>query len=155
MFYYDRSTVETVAETCFKDSARFIYSDVMLTGCGREPFRYVCDHRRKIINHQASIYRKCLHEEHGLYIVAPKLSIADYIFFSLVSSEDFLKTETPIAIYDTTGISQSKRSVEQKFVVDYLLNGMPKANFTAYFYAYFYYKKAKEAFRRLWRRTSP
>ena len=147
--FYDRSTVETVAETCFKDSARFIYSDVMLTGGGREPFRYVCDHRRKIINHQASIYRKSLHEEHGLYMVAPKLSIADYVFFSLVSSEDFRKIASPIAIYDTTGVSQSRRAMEQKFVVDYLLNGLSRYELTARMHLYYYYRKCKMFLMRL------
>lgn len=155
--FCDSGTLESVAKTFFQnDDARFIYSDVLLTRHGgANNHRYKCDHRRLIINHQAAIYRKSLHAEHGLYIVAPKLTISDYLFFSLVDQADYGKADNPIAVYDTTGASQSQRSIEQKFIVDYLLNGMPKYKFAIYFHIYYYYREAKAALMRLWVKSSP
>jgi glycosyltransferase involved in cell wall biosynthesis len=147
-------TIETVATQYFHNDARFIYSDVLLARHDdpkNNRHRYECDHKRLIINHQASIYRKQLHLEHGLYIVAPKLSISDYLFFSLIDQNDYLKAKAPIAVYDTTGVSQSRRSVEQKFIVDYLLNGMSKVKFGLYFSLYYYYRQTKAALLRLLR----
>jgi glycosyltransferase involved in cell wall biosynthesis len=143
----DSSTIDYVATRYLHDNARFIYSDVLLRNKSNlTPQKYVCDHTRLIINHQASIYHKSLHDEHGLYLVAPKLTISDYFFFSLVNQLDYLKADRPIAIYDTTGMSQSQQSVQQKLIVDYLLNGMPKYKFLIYFILYFPYKSFKKYF---------
>ncbi len=153
--FRDSGTIETVAKTFSHNDARFIYSDVLLTRHGEtNSHRYKCDHRRLLINHQASIYRKSLHAEHGLYLVAPKLTISDYLFFSLVDQADYRKVADPIAVYDTAGASQSQRSVEQKFIIDYLVNGMPKYKFDMYFHFFYYYREAKATFTRLWRRVS-
>jgi len=148
--------IESVATNHFHGDAKFIYSDVLLSnGKNTALHRYKCDHRRLIINHQASIYRKSLHVEHGLYIVAPKLTISDYLFFSLIDQADYQKSDIPIAIYDTTGVSQSQRSLEQKFIVDYLLNGMSKTKFSMYFHLYYYYRGTKSAIMQLLGRSSP
>jgi glycosyltransferase involved in cell wall biosynthesis len=143
--FCDASTIESVATKYLHGDARFIYSDVLLKSGTRPLRRYVCDHKRLIINHQASIYDKALHCEHGMYLVAPRLTISDYLFFSLINQDDYTKADAPIAIYDTTGTSQSQRSVEQKFIVDYLVNGMPKYKFSLYFHFYHYYRTAKVA----------
>lgn len=153
--FCESGTIELVAKAFFRSDARFIYSDVLLTRPGERNRRYKCDHRRLIVNHQASIYRKSLHAEHGLYLVAPKLTISDYLFFSLVDQADFRKADNPIAVYDITGASQSQRAVEQKFIVDYLLNGMPKYKFAIYFHIYYYYREVKEALVRLSVRAFP
>jgi len=150
--FCESSTIESAASKYLHGSARFIYSDVMLTNGTSPPRLYVCDHNRLIINHQAAIYQKLLHNEHGPYLVAPGVTISDYLFFSLIDKRDFMKADYPIAIYDTNGVSQSKRSVEQKFIVDYLINGMPRYKFAIYFQLYFYYRNAKLALMHLWNR---
>ena len=148
--FCDRSTIEYVATRYLHGDARFIYSDVLLKNGTQTPQRYICDHRRLIVNHQASIYQKSLHCEHGLYLVAPALTISDYLFFSLIDKRDYLKADRPIALYDTTGISQSQKSVEQKLIIDYLINGMPKFEFSSYFHFYHYYRNVKRYVGRLW-----
>lgn len=154
--FCEPGTIESVAKAFFQSNAKFVYSDVLLSNHESDAIhQYKCDHQRLIINHQASIYRKSLHAEHGLYIVAPKLSISDYLFFSLISPADYQKTNIPIAVYDTTGVSQSQKSVEQKFIVDYLLNGMSKHKFSLYFHIYYYYRGVKFALMRLLGRSSP
>jgi glycosyltransferase involved in cell wall biosynthesis len=146
--FSDRTTIEYVATRYLQSDARFIYSDVLLKNGKQTPQRYVCDHQRLIVNHQSSIYQKSLHSEHGFYLVAPALTISDYLFFSLIDKNDYLKADRPIAIYDTTGVSQSQKSVEQKLIVDYLINGMPKFKFVSYFQLYYYYRSLKRYFGR-------
>jgi glycosyltransferase involved in cell wall biosynthesis len=124
----------------------FFYSDVYLAhSAARDKLliRHVCDHGRRIIIHQAALYAKILHDRHGLYLVAKGVTISDYLFFSLIPQTAFAKVEDPIAIYDVSGVSQSKRAVEQKFIIDYLINGLPKFKFLPYFLFYFYYRQLK------------
>jgi len=152
--FSNHSVLESIAKIYFCSDARFIYSDVLLSTGGRtvnNPPRVICDHKRLIINHQSSIYRKDLHFDHGMYLVAPGITISDYLFFSLVGQNDYLKADYAIAIYDTAGVSQLRKAVEQKIIVDYLINGMPRYKFFAYFHLYHYYRNAKAALARLWR----
>lgn len=153
--FRDRDTVRDLMEKHIRASTdhRFIYSDVLLerrAGGASIVTKYKCDHARLIINHQACVYRKDLHLQYGLYLVAKKVTISDYLFFSLIPKTDFLKVDEPIARYDVTGISQSRKSVEQKFIVDYLVNGMPRYKFVLYFLLYYYYRDLKELVSRLW-----
>lgn len=130
------NTIQAIASNYLQSNANFIYSDVLLaTNSSKEApmVRHICNHERLIINHQASVYRKSLHFEYGLYFVAPGVTISDYMFFSLIDHGNYLKIDDPIAIYDTTGVSQSKSSSEQKFIVDYLINRLPKSKFLIYF----------------------
>ncbi len=139
-------TIQALANNHLRGTAKFIYSDVLLAPSNSKESgmtRHICNHERLIINHQASIYHKSLHLDHGLYIVAPGLTISDYIFFSLIDRSNYLKVADPIAIYDTTGVTQSKRSSEQKIVVDYLTNGLSKYKFLIYFIFYFSYRTVK------------
>lgn len=141
VFVSDR-TIRNLVDNCLQSGARFIYSDILLTdhrSNNDRVIRQVCDHKRHIINHQGSLYQKNLHLEYGLYAVAKGLTISDYLFFCLIDQRNFLKADDPIAKYDTTGISQSKASVGQKFVVDYLLNGMPKYQFLLRFCFTYYH----------------
>jgi glycosyltransferase involved in cell wall biosynthesis len=153
------STIRTLVDQCISplgNAKRFIYSDVVLVhknksgGCQLQI--YECDHVRKIVNHQASVYSKALHGEYGLYLVSRGLTISDYLFFSLVDSAYFTKASVPIARYDVTGMSQSRNSVEQKFIIDYLINGLSRPRFLIYFNLYFYFRQMKSFLARLRRR---
>jgi glycosyltransferase involved in cell wall biosynthesis len=135
------------------NAKRFIYSDVVLVHKdihGRDRLQtYECDHVRKIINHQASVYSKALHADYGLYLVSRGLTISDYLFFSLIDPAYFTKANFPIARYDVSGVSQSRNSVEQKFIVDYLINGLSRPRFLIYFNLYFYFRQIKSVLARL------
>jgi glycosyltransferase involved in cell wall biosynthesis len=131
----------------YGSAKRFFYSDVVLVHKdihGRNRLQtYECDHVRKIINHQASVYSKALHGDYGLYLVSRGLTISDYLFFSLIDPACFTKASFPIARYDVSGVSQSRNSVEQKFIVDYLINGLSRPRFLIYFNLYFYFRQIK------------
>jgi glycosyltransferase involved in cell wall biosynthesis len=148
--FFADTTVETLVDRHIlprRPNEKFFYSDVVLAlgiMAGRKRLvRHTCDHRRRIINHQAAIYAKELHLKYGPYLVSKGLTISDYLFFSLIDPNTFAKVDEPIAVYDVTGISQSRRSVEQKFIVDYLINGFSRPQFIAHFFLYFYYRRTK------------
>jgi glycosyltransferase involved in cell wall biosynthesis len=150
------ATIRTLVDQCIRpcgNAKRFIYSDVVLVhknkSGGSRLQTYECDHARKIVNHQASVYSKALHGEYGLYLVSRGLTISDYLFFSLVDSAYYTKADLPIARYDVTGISQSRNSVEQKFIIDYLINGLSRPRFLIYFNLYFYFRQTKSVLARL------
>ena len=145
--FFNTNTIQTIADRHLHGESMFIYSDILLRNGIYEKgalHRHVCDHKNLIINHQGSIYRKSLHLEYGPYMVAKGMTISDYLFFSLIDPKYYRKVDEPIAIYDTTGLSQSKASIGQKFVIDYLINGMPKTRFIARFH-FGYYRKEIEA----------
>lgn len=53
------------------------------------------------VNHQAVIYRRRLHDEHGLYIVTKKIIVSDYLFFVRIPEEQVQKIDLAISINDT------------------------------------------------------
>ena len=133
--FYSNNTIQTVVDKYLHGDARFIYSDVLLRNgaLGNHVGKYVCDHEKYVFNHQGVVYQKSLHREFGPYIVAKGMTISDIVFFSQIDQKSFLKADEPIAIYDTTGISNSKTSMGQKFVVDYLMREMPAYRLLAQF----------------------
>lgn len=142
--FFSNNTIQILADKYLKGGARFIYSDVLLRNSvsgGVDLILHKCDHKKLIINHQGSIYQKSLHLEYGTYIVAKGMTISDYLFFSIIDQKNYLKVIEPIAIYDATGLSNSKASTGQKFIVDYLVNGMPKYEFLANFQLFYYRKE--------------
>lgn len=145
--FFSNHTIQIVVDKYLKSGARFIYSDVPLrnTSLKKDDVGlHKCDHKKRVVNQQASVYRKDLHCEHGLFLVTEGITVSDVIFFSLIDQKDYLKADEPIAIYDLTGISNTKVSTEMRFVVDYLVNGMPKRKFLLNFH-FFYYRKELEA----------
>ena len=141
--YFASDTLEKTAGSYLDGVFDFIYSDAIYVtkkGSGTREVLFKGDHNIPDINHQAAIYKKALHDSHGFYLVARGVTISDYLFFSLIKKQAFCKTDHVIAIYDATGVSSSRRGIEQKFIVDYLLNGMPKLKFVAYFLFYGWYR---------------
>jgi len=85
-----------------------IYSDVKYIRGDAAGFALKsCDHERYDLNHQCLIYRRSCHRDLGGYLVHPKLSIADYLFFRSIPKSKFIKTETIIAQYDILGVSSN------------------------------------------------
>lgn len=129
--------LEYICDGYFNTRYDFIYSDVNLFYKNKCK-RYSCDHNRLMVNHQCSIYKKGLHNQYGYYLVAPNVTISDYLFFSLINKNNYIKCDRVIANYDTSGLSQSRWSIEQKFIIDYLINGLSKGKFILYFILYYY-----------------
>jgi glycosyltransferase involved in cell wall biosynthesis len=143
--FSDPAILHEVSVDQFQLTAKFIYSDVILRTSRDRFVQYACDHNQLILNHQASVYAKDLHNQYGMYLTATGVTISDYLFFSVLPPSLFSKFSRPIAIYDTTGLSQSRRAVEQRFIVDYLVNGMSRWKFILYFLLFSYYRSAKSS----------
>lgn len=68
------------------------------------------------INHQAVIYRRSLHKEHGMYIVTKKIIISDYLFFIRIPEEQVKKLNFAISINDPNGISNQGHWARQQAI---------------------------------------
>ena len=91
----------------FRSGKTVIYSD---------SFLIKKDGRRIIIHHdmskypygfchQAIIYKKKLHDEHGMYVFSKKLIISDTLFFIRIPVEEMMKVDTIIANFAAGGAS--------------------------------------------------
>ena len=54
---------------------------------------------RPSFNHQCTIYRKSLHQEHGFYTVTKPIIISDILFFYMVPVSQMVKADTVIAFF--------------------------------------------------------
>jgi len=124
----DSLNTRTVLNEIFTDSTQyqdidFIYSDTRFDGRSV----LTCNIENNIINHQSLIYKKKMHRIHGLYLVSKGLLISDYLFFMLCKSENWYKSSTIIANYDTNGISGNQYFIEhfkQKVGVDLMFKNI-------------------------------
>lgn len=86
----------------------FLYSDFYKATSYGKYFKVTtcCNEKKRILVHQSTIYRCNLHKEHGFYIVTPKLTVSDYLFFMRIPLEETMKVDTVIAKYEGGGISE-------------------------------------------------
>jgi glycosyltransferase involved in cell wall biosynthesis len=106
-----------------KSGADIIYSDHYLYNAKNNMVKTVsCDAQRLHLLHQSMIYKRSLHEKFGMYIAKKNITIADYIFFNMLSRESFIKSPYPISKNLDGGISCSKSHIREKYAVDYLFN---------------------------------
>ena len=103
-----------------------LYSDVVLQR-GRIIQRVNCDFASRRFHHQAIIYRRCLHDQHGDYLVAPGVTISDYLFFNLLTDHRWVKVADPIAVCDATGRSSKPSAYYQKLAVDLIFGRTGRA----------------------------
>ena len=91
------------------DNIKFIYSDFYKATSYGKYFRVktCCEEHKRVLVHQSTIYKRILHNEHGYYIVTPKIIISDYLFFLQIPVEETMKVDTIIAKYEGGGISES------------------------------------------------
>lgn len=100
------------------ENISFLYSDLYKATSYGKKFRvnmYCNKNARKII-HQGCIYKKCLHQEYGYYIVTPKIIVSDYLFFLQVPLEEMMKVDTVIAVYEGNGVSEQGNWCEQQIL---------------------------------------
>lgn len=100
--------LEDVFSSSIVSDVSFIYSDFYkATSFGRY-FRVhtFCKEHNRLLVHQSIIYKKCLHERFGYYIVTPKIIISDYLFFLQVPVNETMKVDIVIAKYEGGGISE-------------------------------------------------
>ena len=101
----------------------FLYSDFYIVGSDGKNKLCLTSFKEGHLNHQSIIYKRALHQEHGLYIVTDKLTISDYLFFIRIPFCEVAKVNTPIAIYDTNGVSnQSAWTLPLRLCADVVMH---------------------------------
>ncbi len=133
-FYARESLTDTVGE--FSDALVYYSDTVFYFEEGRDCyFRNVsCDANKHQFIHQSCVYQKKLHSIHGQYLVAPGVTVSDYLFFKGIPPEYWQKTQGIIAKYRVgDNISSGKRHSEQVLGVDLLFGNRSMGDmFTSY-----------------------
>lgn len=93
----------------------FLYSDVYSIKKKGSLILRPSDFASGNLIHQAVIYRRDLHKEHGFYIVTPKIIISDALFFARIPIDQTMKIDTVLSIYEGGGVSQQGNWAEQQF----------------------------------------
>lgn len=103
------------------DAVDVLYANTLLMREGA-PVLLPADVQQRRFVHQSMVYRKSLHVRYGPYLVAPGVTISDYLFFAMAwQPEHTRKLEHPIACYQEGGMSAQSRHHHQKLAVDLLL----------------------------------
>lgn len=118
--FSDNHVLENVFKNDIPSSLTFLYSDSYCRLADGSKFLGHSDFTKGQLLHQAIIYRRSLHSEHGLYIVSKPLIISDYLFFIRIPKEQVKKIDTIICLADYGGASQQFRSGEHALCADYI-----------------------------------
>ena len=109
----------------------FIYSDFIL--CHKDGRQELRKMNRDLgeIHHQNAIYRRCLHQQYGYYIVTHPYTVSDLLFFLSIPANQYLKINTPIAHIKSDGISDGLWCFEKSLAakVIYGIESLPHASY--------------------------
>ncbi|KHG33837.1 MAG: hypothetical protein OA34_08170 [Sulfurospirillum sp. MES] len=140
--FYDKNTLKSTFQKNIIYQADFIYSDTIFSN-GKT---FVCDIKKSRIIHQSLFYKKYLHKEFGLYVVAKGVTISDYLFFMLSKNKKWVKVNNPIAIFDLGGISSNLNHFKQKIAVDLMFNNCSRLRASLLLLIHPYYNRIKRFF---------
>ena len=112
--FADSDVLQNVFAHVISDKITFLYGDTLSKQKNGKLLRRITSWKDGNVNHQAVIYRRKLHEEHGLYIVTKKIIISDYLFFVRIPEEQVLKLDLAISINDPNGISNQGNWARQQ-----------------------------------------
>ena len=133
--FADSEVLTNVFKSPISDDITFLYGDTLSRQKNGKLLRRITSWEKGDVNHQAVIYRRKLHNEHGLYIVTKKIIISDYLFFVRIPNEQVQKIDLAISINDPNGISnQGYWARQQAYCADVVFRrrtfgGMLKAYF--------------------------
>lgn len=120
--FLDDNVLENVFSRNIPKDKTFLYSDAMCILADGKKFLGNCNFERGQLLHQSIIYKRSLHNEHGYYIVTPKLIISDYLFFVRIPKNQVMKIDTVICLFEGGGVSQQFRSGEYALCADYIFH---------------------------------
>lgn len=118
--FADNNVLENVFRDMIPNEITFLYSDVYYTLLNGKKIRGYSDFESGKLLHQAIIYRRFLHIEHGYYIVSKPIIISDYLFFLRIPKEQVKKIDTVICLAECGGASRRFRSGEHALCADYI-----------------------------------
>lgn len=113
----DKFASDHVLSDVFKDEIKenisFLYSDNYIDCKSSKMKLSYNNHEIMRVNHQSSIYRKSLHQEHGYYAVTKKIIVSDLLFFLQVPRDAYKKVDCVISINQPGGVSSGKWCLQQ------------------------------------------
>lgn len=118
--FADNKVLEHIFSGQIQENISFIYSDCNLYLNNKKLYTLECSVDKGMIQHQSSIYRRCLHQEYGYYISYRKNIVSDYLFFNQIPTKQYYKTDVVISDYDFGGFSQANWCYLQKICCDYV-----------------------------------
>jgi glycosyltransferase involved in cell wall biosynthesis len=123
-----------------------LYSDVQVNNDNSTYiFKTSFDHH--ILNHQGFVYRRNLHEKYGPYAVINGFTAADYFYFLQLDNLKVRKLETPIAIFQSGGLSSTVKAVRQKYCLDFISGKISALNLAFRLVVYPLYRAVKKIIR--------
>ena len=103
-WFYNDDVLQNVFSDISINDAGVIYSDFELRSIDESRITKASEKDGELL-HQAIIYKKCLHDTYGVYSTFKPIIAADFLFFCLIPSSMFYKSNTVIASYNIYGIS--------------------------------------------------
>ena len=141
--FYDNDVLLNFHKKCeVLSHVDFFYSD-SITKNGK---RYICNKDKRILIHQAIIYKKSVHKEIGKYVTVKNLTTADYLFFMLSYNYNWEKVDFLISMHDTTGVSSGLHTFLQKNAIDLLFGFNGRIKTVIFLLAHPLYNKIKSLF---------
>lgn len=134
--FFNNHVLSDIFSLFIPDGKVFLYSDVYRVNAGKLEL-WENNRQKCAVNHQASIYRKNLHQMYGFYQSRKPYSTYDLLFFLSIPEECFLKVIFPIAISSSGGVTDLNDWVIEK---------------SQALMAFFGYKSLSQAFFIYWRR---
>lgn len=105
--FTDRHVLSNILKKTISPTVSFLYSDYYEVNKQKKKILKHVDRAKGVVFHQASIYRKSLHETYGYYLQTHPYIVSDLLFFLSVPDKEYLKIPTIISINDTSGISRN------------------------------------------------
>ena len=117
--FSDENVLKNVFNYPIPKHISFIYSDVYGLRRNGERIVRTMSFQKGILIHQAILYRRSLHDIHGLYIVTKQLIVSDYLFFIRIPEEQVMKIDTIISVYEGGGVSSiGNWGLQQSYCAD-------------------------------------
>lgn len=112
--FADSMVLSNVFAQSVPQGITFMYGDTLTRRKDGSIMRRRTSWEKGDVNHQAVIYKRSLHDEHGLYIVTKKIIISDYLFFIRIPQEQVYKIDLAISVNDPNGISNQGHWTRQQ-----------------------------------------
>lgn len=103
-YFNDNNVLEKVLSDSNINKYGIIYSDFILHGNNGSHIEIASETTGNLL-HQSIIYKKELHQKYGFYSTKQPIIASDFLFFCLIPSSLYYKTDTIIANYNLYGIS--------------------------------------------------
>lgn len=125
--FNDNQVLEKIFANKYDESISFLYSDNWYQ-TNKKKIYAKHNHKNLSILHQSSIYKRSLHDIHGIYIVTPKIIVSDLLFFASIPQDEFYKVDIPISCNTIGGVSSAKWCIEQALCTKVVFRKMSFGN---------------------------